>query len=161
MNRERTNSYITEGVVVCLHSIEMLFSYLQNTKQTKVTLSTKQTRGKIIKNRLFRNKWAPLEMIPNGCVCVYVCKREWVWKRFCSSVCVSVGERKRLGGWEGNMSTKMWLITLLIMLTTSKQNNKRGKLKKKHSLTVDICGEGCVCMRIMVNELILLQLFKK
>lgn len=49
MNRERTNSYITEGVVVCLHSIEMLFSYVQNTKQTKVTLSTKQTRGKIIK----------------------------------------------------------------------------------------------------------------
>lgn len=43
---------ITEGVVVCLHSIEMLFSYVQNTKQTKVTLSTKQTRGKIIKKKI-------------------------------------------------------------------------------------------------------------
>lgn len=63
-------------------------------------------------------------------------------------VCVWVGERKRLGGWEGNMSTIMWLITLLIMLTTSKQNNKRGKTGEKNvSLTDDICGEGCVCMR--------------
>lgn len=66
------------------------------------------------------------------CVRVCVCVRESEYENdFCSSVCVSVGKRKRLGGWEGNMSTKMWLITLLIMLTTSKQNKKRGKLKKK------------------------------
>lgn len=64
-------------------------------------------------------------------------------------MCVWVGERKRLGGWEGNMSTKVWLITLLIMLTTSKQKIINGeKLKEKNdSLTDDICGEGCVCMR--------------
>lgn len=62
------------------------------------------------------------------CACVFVRESEYE-NDFCSSVWV--GERKRLGGWEGNMSTMMWLITLLIMLTTSKQNNKRGKLKKK------------------------------
>lgn len=41
------------------------------------------------------------------CVRVYVCVRESEYENdFCSSVCESVGERKRLGGWEGNMSTK-------------------------------------------------------
>lgn len=81
---------------------------------------------------------------------VCACKREWVWK-WDLLICVSeyVGERKRLGGWEGNTSTKVWLITLLIMLTTSKQkNNKRGKQKKKRFVDRWHLRRGlCVSMR--------------
>lgn len=64
-------------------------------------------------------------------------------------MCVWVGERKRLGGWEGNMSTKVWLITLLIMLTTSKQKIINGeKQKKKRFVDRWHLRRGlCVCMR--------------
>lgn len=70
----------------------------------------------------------------------------------CSSVCECVGERKRLGRWEGNFSTKLWFITLLIILTTSKQkmiNGEKTNENKNVSLTDEICGEGWVCERIL------------
>lgn len=66
----------------------MLFLYLQNTKQTKVTLSTKQTI--VWKKRWFR--------VWEGCVSVS--ERVWKWRLLiCLSVCEwAEKESWRLGG---------------------------------------------------------------
>lgn len=83
-----------------------------------------------------------------------------------------VGERKRLGGWEGNMSTKKWLITLLIMLTTSKQNNKRGKTEEEKTFRWQMTFAArvvCVYMRdygqwvdpTSITQKIIKMLYKK
>lgn len=135
----------------------MLFLYLQNTKQTKVTLSTKQTEVNEIK--LVR-KWASLET--NVFVLSCMIEKERVWK-WCLLSCVCM-TRKR-GGGGGECQRRFGFITILITLTTSEQKKKRRENSRifrwRMTLVNVLANESArmVCMYecAMVNELILLQ----